>query len=124
MTVQLNSLRAWSLLNQALVENLQSALTLLQDAPYSPDPNSPYQQAQGAAQALAAQAKRLAVLGLKQIDDDIAGGTLIEEIGAAASEAKSEADLIARTAKTVAGIAKAVDSVTGLVTKIGSLPFL
>jgi hypothetical protein len=124
MTVNLNSLPAWTLANQALAQNMQSALTLLQDAPYSSDPASPYQQAQAAAQALAAQAKRLAVLGLKQIDEDIAGGPLVEEINSAAAEAKSEADLIAAAAKTVAGIARAVDSVTGLVTKISGLPFL
>jgi hypothetical protein len=124
MAVNLSSLSAWTLANQALAENMQSALTLLQDAPYSADPASPYQRAQAAAQALAAQAKRLAVLGLEQIDEDIAGGTLIAEIDSAAAQAKAEADLLAHATKTVEGIAKAVDSVTGLVTKIGALPFL
>jgi hypothetical protein len=124
MTVTLNSLAAWTLANQALAENMQSALTLLQDAPYSADPASPYQQAQMAAQALAAQAKRLAVVGLEQIDEDIANGTQIDELDAAAAQAKKEADLIASATKTVTGITRAVDSVTGLVTKIAALPFL
>ncbi|HEY0085489.1 MAG TPA: hypothetical protein VGB65_06225 [Allosphingosinicella sp.] len=124
MAVNLNCVSAWTLANQALVENMQSALTLLQDAPYSADPASPYQQAQAAAQALAAQAKRLAVLGLRQIDEAIAEGTLIQQLDAAAAEAKREADVIAAATKTVTGITKAVDSVTGLVTKIGALPFL
>jgi uncharacterized protein with FMN-binding domain len=124
MAVNLNCVSAWTLANQALVQNLQSALTLLQDAPYSADPDSPYQQAKAAAQALAAQAKRLAVLGLKQIDEAIAEGTQIQQLDAAAAKAKSEADVIAGATKTVAGIAKAVNSVTGLVTQISALPFL
>jgi hypothetical protein len=124
MATKLNSLSAWNLANQTLAENMQSALELLQNAPFSADPASPYRQAQAAAQALAAQAKRLAVLGLEQIDEDIADGALLDELDAAAADAKSEADLIAKTTKTVAGISKAVDTVTGLVTKIGALPFL
>ena len=46
------------------------------------------------------------------------------EIDSAAAQAKAEADLLAHATKTAEGIAKAVDSVTGLVTKIGALPFL
>lgn len=124
MAVKLNSLAAWSDAHQALAENMASALQLLQDAPYSADPASPYQQAQAAAQALAAQGRTLAVLGLEQIDEAIANGPLLGQIAASAAEAKREADLLANAAKTVDKINAAVGTVTALVTKIGALPFL
>jgi hypothetical protein len=124
MAVKLNSLAAWSDAHQALAENMASALQLLQDAPYSADPASPYQQAQAAAQALAAQGRMLAVLGLNQIDEAIAEGPLLGQIGASAAQAKREADLLANAAKTVDKITAAVGSVTALVTRIGALPFL
>ena len=124
MAVKLNGLAAWSDAHQALAENMASALELLQDAPWSSDPASPYQQAQSAAQALAAQGRELAVLGLGQIDEAIACGPEMKQIAASAAEAKREADLLANATKTVAKVTAAVGSVTALVGKIGSLPFL
>ncbi len=124
MAVKLNSLAAWSEAQQALAENLSSALQLLQDAPYSSDPASPYQQAQAAAQALAVLARKLAVLGLEQIDEAIASGPELGQIASSAAEAKREADLLANATKTVGKITAAVGSVTALVGKIGALPFV
>lgn len=124
MAVKLNGLAAWNDAHQALAENMASALQLLQNEPWSADPDSPYQQAQKAAQALAAQGRELAVLGLGEIDQAIADGPEMGRIAASAAEAKREADLIANAAKSVAKITAAVGSVTALVGKIGALPFV
>jgi hypothetical protein len=124
MAIRLSGLAAWTEAQQALAENLGSALELLQNAPYSADAGSPYQQAQAAAQQLTAEAKRLAVLGLEEIDEAIASGGLVAEINETAARVKNEADLLARAAKTVANVTAAVGSVTDLITKVGALPFL
>jgi hypothetical protein len=124
MAVKVNGLAAWSDAHQALAENMASALQLLQDAPYSADPASPYQQAQAAAQALAGQGRELAVLGLGQIDAAIAGGPEMAQIAASAAQAKREADLLAKATKTVGKISAAVGSVSALVGKIAALPLV
>ena len=115
---------AWSQARAALVENLSSAMELLQDAEYSDDPQSPYQQAEAQSQRILAELRTLAVTGLKQIDEQIASGGVVADIEAEATQAKHEADLLANATKTVGKITSAVDLASGVVTKIGALPFV
>ncbi|HEY0044081.1 MAG TPA: hypothetical protein VGB62_05980 [Allosphingosinicella sp.] len=124
MAIKVNSMAAWSQARAALVENLSSTMELLEDAPYSDDPQSPYQQAEAQSQRILGDLKTLAVAGLKQIDAQIASGGVVAQIAAQAAQAKQEADLLANAAKTIGKITKAVDLASSVVTKISALPFV
>lgn len=124
MATGVETLSAWTAAKQAQVLAMKAATTILRDAEYSDDPESPYQQAQSAAQTLADAGKRLAVLGLKNIDAAIAAGGVVAEIEAAATDAKQEAALLANAAVKVTKLAKVVTAVSQVVGKIGALPFV
>lgn len=124
MAIDINSLGAWTETNDTLTEDLHSALELLAHAPWSADPASPYVCGEREQQRILAAMRLHAVAGLKQIDAEIAAGTLIAEINALSAQARHEADLIKNAAKTIQGITKAVDLVTGVVGKFNALPFL
>ncbi len=124
MSIKVNTLGAWTQVRNTLVQNLQSTLAFLEDEPFSADPASAFQQAEDQADKLLVQLRALAVTGLKQIDEQVAQGTLLADITAAATEAKKEADKLKNAAKTIDGIVRVVDGITSIVTKIGGLPFL
>ena len=124
MAVELNSLAAWTQANAALAGTLQATMAFLEDAPYSADPASPYQQAQAKSRTLLSQLRALSVLGLKQLDAQIAAGPQVAEIETAARQAKQEADALQNAAKTIGTITSAVNAATSVVTKLSGLPFL
>lgn len=124
MPTKVNSLSAWTQTRNTLTQNLVSTLELLETEPASQDPASPYQIAEAKAQQILDEMRRLAVTGLKQIDDQIASGGLVADIAKLSKKAKAEADRLRNATKTIAGITKAVDAVTEVVTAISSLPFL
>ena len=124
MPTKVNSLGAWSQARNTLTQNLTSTLELLETEPASTDPASPYQIAEAKVQQILDDMRRLAVTGLKQIDDEIASGTLVADIADLSKKAKTEADRLRNAAKTIEGITKAVDAVTEVVTAISGLPFI
>jgi uncharacterized protein YchJ len=99
-------------------------MAFLESAPYSADPASPYQQAEARSQEILSQLRALAVLGLKQLDAQIAAGPEIAQIESAARQAKQEADALQNAAKTIGSITTAVNAATSVVTQLSGLPFL
>lgn len=124
MPTKVNSLGVWAQARNTLTQNLTSTLELLETEPASTDPASPFQIAEAKAQQILDDVRRLAVTGLRQIDDEIASGTLVTDIADLSKKAKAEADRLSKAAKTIDGITKAVDSATEVVTAISGLPFL
>ena len=124
MTKRVNQLSAWTQSRNALVENLTSTFQFLETEPHSNDPNSAFRKAEDESTRILEELRKLAVAGLRQIDDQIAAGTLVKDIADAAKDAKREADLLKKATKTIAKITKAVDVAAGVVTKIAGLPFL
>jgi hypothetical protein len=124
MATKVNSLEAWNETRNTLVENLGVTYAFLVDEPTSDDPTSGYRRGKAEVRRILDELERLSIVGLKQIDDQIAASSLIADITGLAREAKQEADRIKNAAKTIAGIAKAVDMIAGVVTKIAGLPFL
>lgn len=124
MPVKVNSLGAWNQTRNTLTQNLVSTLEFLEIEPFSHDPASPYQFAEAKAQQLLDEMRRLAVTGLRQLDDQIASGSLVSDLAKLSKKAKVEADRLKNATKTIAGITRAVDSVTEVVTAISGLPFL
>jgi len=124
MATKVNVLGAWTQARNTLVQNLATTFDFLDDVPFSDDPNSDFVKGNAQADRIQDQLRLLALSGLKQIDDAVASGTLVQDISDLSKKAKAEADRIKNAAKTVAGITKAVDLVAGVVTKIAGLPFL
>lgn len=124
MTKRANQLSAWTQARNAMVENLTSTFQFLETEPFSNDPNSAFRRAEDESTRILGELRKLAVAGLRQIDDQIAAGTLVQKITDAAKEAKREADALKKATKTIARITKAVDAAAGVVTKIAGLPFL
>ena len=124
MPTKVKSLAGWIQARNILIENLSSTFALLETAPFSEDANSDFVRGNAEADRIQEQLRKLAVAGLKRVDDAIASGDLVAEIAALSKEARKEADRLKNAAKTIAGIAKAVDMASGVVTKIAGLPFL
>ena len=124
MTVKVNRLDAWEEARQALARNLASTLEFLAVEPASADPDSGFQRAQRETDRILAETRKLAVAGLREIDDEIAAGDLVGRIATLSKEARDEAERLKRAIKTIDGIVKAVDKAAGVVTKIAGLPFL
>ena len=121
MTVQIKTLGAWAQTRNTLVENLTMTLAILQEAPFSDDPASVYQQAQARETQVLDALRRHAVLGVKEIDDAIAAGPLVAEIGDLSRAAKREADRIAAITHTIDDVAAAVNMVSAVVEKFAVL---
>ena len=124
MATKVNSLDAWIQARNTLAQDLTSTLELLSTEPFSADPKSDFQQLKRQRDRIMDQMQKLAVAGIKQIDAEIAGGTLVQQIGDLAKEAEDEANRIKESAKTVTRIAGAVDKAAAVVTQITQLPFL
>lgn len=124
MAIEVNSLAAWTEARAALTGTLQATLLFLENAPYSADLASPYQQAEAQSRQLMTQLRALAVLGLEQLDAQIAAGPQVAEIESAARQAKQEADALQNAATTIASITSAVNAATSVATKLSGLPFL
>ena len=124
MATKVNSLDAWVQARKALAQDLASTLELLASEPFSADPESDFQQLKRQRDRIMDQMQNLAVAGIRQIDSEIAGGTLIHQIEDLAKQAEDEANRIKESAKTVGKIASAVDKATAVVTQITQLPFL
>ena len=124
MATKINVLGAWTQTRNTLVQNLTSTFDLLQDAAFSTDPASDFVRGNAEADRIQDQIRQLALLGLKQVDDAIAAGTIVQDINDLSKKAKVEADRLKNAVKTIGGIAKAVDMAAGVVTKIAGLPFL
>jgi len=124
MAVNINGLAAWTETRETLSENLHSVLELLARAPFSEDPASPYARAQAEQSRLLEAMQRHAVAGIRQIDDAITASGLLGEVDALSKEAKAEADRLKNIAKTIDGITRAVNLVSGVVAKFAALPFI
>jgi hypothetical protein len=124
MATKVNSLEAWVQARNALAQGLASTLELLATEPFSADQESDFQKLKRQRDRIMDQLQRLAVAGIRQIDSEIAAGTLIQRIDDLAKEAEDEANKIKDAAKTVGKIAGAVDKAAAAVTQISQLPFL
>lgn len=124
MATKTNSLDAWKQTRNTLAQNLASTLEFLSTEPFSADPNSAFKQAKKQRDRILDEIERLAVAGIKQIDDEIAAGDLVERLNDLAKEADEEADRLKDAVKTIDKITKAVDVAASVVTKITQLPFL
>jgi hypothetical protein len=124
MATNLNSFGFWAETRNALVAAVGATSQFLVDEPTSDDPNSGYRLAKAEMKRLLDALERLAILGLKQIDDEIAASNLVKDLDAFSKEAKEEADRLKNAAKTIQEIADVVGKITGVVTKIAGLPFL
>ena len=123
MSIDVSGLVAWEDTRNALVDDLGVTYAFLVDEPTSDDPNSGYRRGKAEARRIIDALDRHSILGLKQIDDEVAGSGLVAEITALAREAREEAARLKNATKTIEGITKAVDMATGVVTKIAGLPF-
>jgi hypothetical protein len=124
MATKVNSLDAWIQARNTLAQDLTSTLELLATEPFSADPESDFQQGKRQRDRIMDQMQKLAVAGIRQIDAEIAGGTLVRQIEDMAKDAEDEANKIKGAVKTVGKITKAVDLATNVVTKITQLPFV
>lgn len=124
MAIKTDTLGAWIQTRNTLVQNLVTTMEFRAPLPNSGDPGSDFAKANAQIDRLTNQILELALVGLKQVDDAIASGTLVQDIAALSKEAKKEADRIKRATRTIQDIVKAIDMVTGVVTKILGLPFL
>jgi seryl-tRNA synthetase len=124
MATKTNNLDAWKQTRNALAQNLASTLEFLSTEPFSADPNSDFRKARAQRDRISDEIERLAVDGIKMIDDQIAASDLVKRLNALAKEADEEADRLKEAIKTVDKITKAVDVAAGVVTKITQLPFL
>jgi hypothetical protein len=124
MPTKINSLDEWVQTRNALAQDLSSALEFETHQSFSTDPNSDFQKSKQQRDRILGELKRLAVAGIQQIDDQIAAGTLVQQIKAMAKDAQDEADKLKDATKTIDKITKAVDVAAGVVTKITQLPFL
>jgi hypothetical protein len=124
MTVQLKTLDSWAQTRDTLVETLTLTLGVLQTAPWSDDPASPYRKAQATDATVLEAIHHHAVVGLEQIDDTIAAGPLIQQIDAAATAAQEAANRIAATTHMIDDVIGAVTLATGVVAKFAALPFV
>ena len=122
MATKTNDLDAWKQARNTLAQNLASTLEFLATEPFSADPNSAFKRARKQRDRILAEIKRLAVAGVKLIDDEIAAGDLVERLKDLAKEAEKEADRLKEAVKTIDKITKAVDVAAGVVTKITSCP--
>ena len=123
MATNVDNLDAWSETRNALVGDLGATYTFLVDEPTSDDPNSGYRRGKAETRRILDAMERHSILGLRQIDDQIAASDLVAEITKLAHEANQEAERLKNAAKTIEGIVNAVDMATGVVTKIAGLPF-
>jgi hypothetical protein len=124
VATKINSLDAWVATRNALAQDLSSTLEFLSATPFSSDPASDFQQAKAQRDRIIDQLQKLAVAGIEQIDEAIAAGPLLQQIGDLADEANKEADSLKNATKTVTKIASVVDQAAGVVTKIAQLPFV
>ncbi|MFL6844501.1 MAG: hypothetical protein ACJ8ER_06435 [Allosphingosinicella sp.] len=124
MATKINSLDAWVATRNALAQDLSSTLEFLSTTPFSSDPASDFQQAKAQRDRIIDQLQQLAVAGIEQIDEAIAAGPLLQQIGDLAQQANKEADALKNATKTVTKIASVVDQAAGVVTKIAQLPFV
>lgn len=124
MTVQLDTLDSWAQTRAALVEGFTMTVALLQTAPWSDDPASPYRRAQATEASVLDALRHHAVVGLAQIDAAVAASDLLQQIDSAAAAAKQEADRIAAITRTIDDVVGAVTLATGVVTKFAALPFV
>jgi methionine synthase II (cobalamin-independent) len=124
MATNTNSLDAWKQTRATLAQNLASTLDFLSTEPFSADPSSAFAKARAQEDRILDEIERLAVAGIKQIDDQIAAGDLVERITDLAKQAEDEANRLKDAVKTIDKITKAVDTATGVVTQITQLPFL
>lgn len=124
MTTKTNDLEAWKQTRNTLAQNLASTLEFLSTEPFSADPDSPFKRAKKQRDRILDEIERLAVIGIKRIDDEIAAGDLVERLNDLAREADEEADRLKEAAKTIDKITRAVDVAARVVTKFTQLPFL
>lgn len=109
---------------EVLVYLSKALNNLLNLAAPDPDPSSDFMRLNTTLQKVLKARTKLAAARLKQIDQAIADSGIIDQIDAAAADAKKEADRIKRAAKVVNDIIGFVDEITksvGLVGKILSL---
>lgn len=121
MTAQIRTIGAWAQTRETLVQDLSMALSVLQDAAFSDDPASDYARAQATEKKVLEALRRHAVIGLKEIDDAIAAGPLVAQIGDLSRAAKREADRIAAITRTIDDVAGAVTMVVDVVTRFTAL---
>ncbi|HEY0414009.1 MAG TPA: hypothetical protein VGD66_12805 [Allosphingosinicella sp.] len=124
MPIKINSLDEWVQTRNALAQNLSSALEFETQQDFSTDPASDFQKSKQQRDRILDELKRLAVAGVQMIDDQIAAGTLVQQIKDLTKDAVDEAEKLKNATKTIDKITKAVDVATGVVTKITRLPFL
>ena len=124
MATKTNSLDAWLKTRDAMAENLSSTLEFLSTEPFSSDPNSAFKKAKVQRDRIVDEMQKLAVAGIKMVDDEVAAGDLVERINGLAKKAQVEADKLKNATKTIGKIISAVDTAASVVTRIGQLPFL
>ena len=124
MATKVNSLPVWIQIRDALADDLSSTLEFLANAPFSADPASDFQQAKQQRDRIIDEMQQLAVLGIKEIDAEIASGELVQQIEGLAAKADQEANALKNAAKTIGKISSVVDTATSAVVQIGKLPFL
>lgn len=124
MTVKVDQLGAWRQTRNTLVSNLEETLEFQNGVPGSTSPGSDYMRADREMKRIEKALRELALAGLKRIDDAIANGNLVKQIADESRRAKREADRLKQITKTLNDIKGAIDTVTGVVTKIAGLPFV
>ena len=124
MDVNISSLGFYEDVYQTLQRAMRWALEVQLRAERSPDPDSDYQRARAIEDEINQLVRRLALMDLQRIDEEIAKSGIVAEIGELTKEAKEEADAIDNATKTVKRIADVVGKIAGVVTKISGLPFL
>ena len=124
-TLKVNKLGAWTQTRNVLFENLGMAFDLLNELPWSEDPDSDYEQTNKQIEELNQKTiPEHAVNGLNIIDETIADSDLVKDIKAKSQEAKNEADRIKDITKTVENVTQSITKVTNVVKKFKELPFL
>lgn len=121
---ELKDIPSFQTTEEVLVYLSKALSNLLNLAEPNPDSGSDFMRLNATLQKVLRARAKLAAARLKQIDQAIADSGIIDQIDAAAADAKKEADRIKRATKVVNDIVGFVDEITksvGLVGKILSL---
>lgn len=121
---ELKDIPSFQTTEEVLVYLSKGLSNLLNLAEPNPDSGSDFMRLNATLQKVLRARAKLAAARLKQIDQVIADSGIIDQIDAAAADAKKEADRIKRATKVVNDIVGFVDEITksvGLVGKILSL---
>ncbi len=124
METSISNLDFYGDVYRTLQQAMRWALEIQLRADRSHDPDSDYQRARAIEDEINQLVRRLALMDLQKIDDQIAHSDIVAEIRELSKEAKDEADAIDNAAKTVNRIAEVVGKVADIVTKVAGLPFL